>query len=95
MAALTKTLKATPSAMGIRCEADAAISGMDGIAADFPVFADRFLTRRRQAVLPARPTRARGAAKAGRRAAGRSSTTALSLPAAIASSVTGIVEQAR
>jgi hypothetical protein len=43
-AALRKDLKATLSAMGFDAKQVAAIRGMDGIDADFLVFADRFLT---------------------------------------------------
>jgi len=43
-AALKKDLKATLSAMGFDAKQVAAIRGMDGIDADFLVFADRFLT---------------------------------------------------
>jgi len=43
-AALRKDLKATLSAMGFDAKQIAAIRGMDGIEADFLVFADRFLT---------------------------------------------------
>ena len=43
-AALRKDLKATLSAMGFDAKQIAAIRGMDGIDADFLVFADRFLT---------------------------------------------------
>lgn len=43
-AALGKDLKATLSALGFDAKQIAAIRGMDGIDADFLVFADRFLT---------------------------------------------------
>lgn len=43
-AALKKDLKATLSALGFDAKQSAAIRGMDGIDADFLVFADRFLT---------------------------------------------------
>jgi hypothetical protein len=43
-AALRRDLKATLSAMGFDAKQVAAIRGMDGIDADFQVFADRFLT---------------------------------------------------
>jgi hypothetical protein len=43
-AALKKDLKATLSALGFDAKQIAAIRGMDGIDADFLVFADRFLT---------------------------------------------------
>jgi hypothetical protein len=42
-AALRKDLKATLSALGFDAKQNAAIRGMDGIDADFLVFADRFL----------------------------------------------------
>ncbi|MGH8799096.1 MAG: hypothetical protein ACREX7_02545 [Casimicrobiaceae bacterium] len=43
-AALKKNLKATLAALGFDAKQAAAIRGMDGIDADFLVFADRFLT---------------------------------------------------
>ena len=43
-AALKKNLKATLAALGFDAKQIAAIRGMDGIDADFLVFADRFLT---------------------------------------------------
>jgi hypothetical protein len=43
-AALKKDLKATLAALGFDAKQSAAIRGMDGIDADFLVFADRFLT---------------------------------------------------
>lgn len=43
-AALKKNLKATLAAMGFDAKQSAAIRGMEGIDADFAVFADRFLT---------------------------------------------------
>jgi hypothetical protein len=43
-AALKKDLKGTLSALGFDAKQNAAIRGMDGIDADFLVFADRFLT---------------------------------------------------
>jgi hypothetical protein len=43
-AALKKDLKGTLSALGFDAKQSAAIRGMDGIDADFLVFADRFLT---------------------------------------------------
>jgi hypothetical protein len=43
-AALKKDFKATLSALGFDAKQSAAIRGMDGIDADFLVFADRFLT---------------------------------------------------
>jgi hypothetical protein len=43
-AALKKDLKATLSALGFDAKQSVAIRGMDGIDADFLVFADRFLT---------------------------------------------------
>jgi hypothetical protein len=43
-AALKKDLKATLAALGFDAKQSAAIRGMDGIDADFLIFADRFLT---------------------------------------------------
>ena len=43
-AALTKNLKATLATLGFDAKQSEAIRGMDGIDADFLVFADRFLT---------------------------------------------------
>lgn len=43
-AALKKDLKATLAALGFDAKQSAAIRGMDGIDADFQIFADRFLT---------------------------------------------------
>lgn len=43
-AALRKDLKATLSALGFDAKQSTAIRGMDGIDADFLIFADRFLT---------------------------------------------------